>query len=159
MGTDDAEERECTQRPQRESNPRPSSCEVTALLPAPVIGAQSAHRCSLSSASSVPIPSVALAKGPFCVQLACSLLLPRVDSLTKTCSHSDLCAASPSQLRCLMGGKGTGWNNVFIPCAAVSPARVKRKQLGLFVHRRKHEFSLLLSPGWQRCRIQDYVRV
>ena len=34
-----------------------------------------------------------------------------------------------------------------------------KSQLGLLMHRRKHEVSPLLSPGWQReCSAQDFIR-
>ena len=62
-----------------------------------------------------------------------------------------------------MEGKGTGWNNVFLPHATssrgTSPLSGEKKQLGLLMPRRKHEVSPLLSPGWLReCSAQDYIR-
>merc|ERR1712212_363307 len=69
----------------------------------------------------------------------------------------------PGQPGRLMEGKGTGWNNVFLPRATsnwgISPLSGEKKRLGLLMHRRKHEVSPLLSPGWQReCSAQDHIR-
>ena len=55
----------------------------------------------------------------------------------------------PGQPGRLMEGKGTGRNNVFLPRdmsgRGNSPLSGEKKQLGLLMHRRKHEVSPL-SP-------------
>ena len=68
----------------------------------------------------------------------------------------------PGQPGHLMEGKGTGWNNVFLPRATSSrgnsPLPGDKKQLGLLMHRRKHEVSLLSPQARQReSRAQDYI--
>ena len=89
---------------------------------------------------------------------------PRVGTLTK--KHAVILVSilpPPGQPGRLMEGKGTGWNNVFLPRATSnrgnSPLSGEKKRLGLLMHRRKHEVSPLLSLGWQReFRAQDYIR-
>ena len=68
----------------------------------------------------------------------------------------------PGQPGRLMEGKGTGWNNVFLPRATSKPGKSplsgEKKQLGLLMHRRKHEVSPLSPQARQReSRAQDYI--
>ena len=98
-----------------------------------------------------------------CVEFACS---PRVSQGRYPHKKHAVILVSllppPGQPGCLMEGKGIGWNNVFLPRATSyrgNSLSGEKKLLGLLMHRRKHEVSLLLSPGWQReCSAQDYIR-
>ena len=74
---------------------------------------------------------------------------PRVGTLIKTCSNPDPYYASPWPAEAPDGGEKelVGITCSFHsprPARETPPCQVKRKQLGLLMHRRKHEISPLL---------------